>query len=306
MVTYSFGVQYPKTNNTRKQNMNKPDYCPEWFDLDNYESCKKFTRNGWDYALNKREHLFFEEVNAILEKYRKNDCSGDKLKKTNELFRYISSKEAIEAIQLGFNDDYEKPHIVKDLNAELFAYLYWRAKEDVPEYIDFLNKGISIIEDNYLSKAEFTFNVVNYIEKNNIKIAPISYCYAPISVDISGNDERLIEDFKCWLASKREEQKKQTLENSGIEFTSAGTKRVNSITGEKFSDTDLRKLTMYKVLPYIDLYIWGVAIDREFSDIELANLLFPHDFTTNHAERIRLTIAPFAKAVLFSQTNPFI
>ena len=46
--------------------MRKPDYCPEWFDLKNYDYCKNLTREEWQQEINIRKDAFYIfESNAI-------------------------------------------------------------------------------------------------------------------------------------------------------------------------------------------------------------------------------------------------
>ncbi|WP_426576593.1 hypothetical protein ACP179_19730 [Xenorhabdus stockiae] len=45
---------------------NKPDYCPEWFDLDNYDICHKFNRIAWWHAIMQRKVMIANDLKKSL------------------------------------------------------------------------------------------------------------------------------------------------------------------------------------------------------------------------------------------------
>ncbi|WP_446470805.1 hypothetical protein [Xenorhabdus stockiae] len=44
----------------------KPDYCPEWFNLDNYSVCYKFNREAWWHAIMHRKTLLANNLEQSL------------------------------------------------------------------------------------------------------------------------------------------------------------------------------------------------------------------------------------------------
>lgn len=100
-----------------------------------------------------------------------------------------------------------------------------------------------------------------------------------IRVNLSDNDDILIESFKNWLADKRK-----------------------SRHSRRFSDTDFLKVKQYKVIPYIDLILWSKITGNKITNKQLAELLFPNNYSMD-AEEMRKKVKKYADRLLYSDVN---
>lgn len=105
---------------------------------------------------------------------------------------------------------------------------------------------------------------------------------AVIGIDLSVNDELLVEQFKNWLKNKREEN------------------QIN--ISKRLSDNTFLKVKQYKIIPYIDLLLWGELTKNSLTYKEQANLLYSDDLHKD-GEYVRNTIKPFAEKLLYADIN---
>ncbi|WP_224776499.1 DUF6387 family protein, partial [Citrobacter freundii] len=71
------------------------------------------------------------------------------------------------------------------------------------------------------------------------------------------------------------------------------------------TDNDLKKLCEYKVLPYIDLFLWGEITGITLTQFQLAQLLFPDEFEVDIKDRLRSVTRPKAMELLESRVDTF-
>lgn len=117
---------------------------------------------------------------------------------------------------------------------------------------------------------------------------PLSNHYSDIqkfvSIDLSNNDEKIIEDFKLFLESER--KKKDTKSSH-----------------KRKRDKDIDFIFKYKVLPYIDLYLWCIISGEELTQYQMATLLFPDEHDVDIKDRLRMVTRPRAIEILESDID---
>lgn len=271
---------------------NKPNYCPEWFDLANYDVCYKFNRLAWWKAINSRKILLFRKLREDLSKGMSKDYAIDMLK-------YLS----MEANGSIYSNSTEDEGLLKDSSIEeigLFEYIdiTYTLRKEHPDVIDGIQNMFEKISeyqkiDNYVDSEGYPYSWCDY-DTNEFfpSIMSINSSFSDqgietqpyISVDLNKNDNLIIDDFIEWLKEKRKQ------------------KSAISKTG-RLTDSDLSKLAEYNVLPYIDLYMWGVISGQELTQYQIASLLFPDEYNVDIKDRLRAVTKPKAMALMNSKID---
>ncbi|MDE1484427.1 DUF6387 family protein [Xenorhabdus bovienii] len=272
---------------------NKPDYCPEWFDLDNYNICYKFNRLAWWKAIMHRKIMLANDLEKSLSSGMSKDYAIDMLK--------FFSNESNTVI---YNNSGEENALLREDSISeigLFEYIdiYNTLRKNHPEIMDSIDKMFKGIE-KYQEKEGIPVDSMGYeymwhdydmdeFFPSDLKITGSFYeqdINSPpyIHVDLNKNDDLIINDFTEWLKKKRKQE-------------NITTKTV------KISDNDLSKLAEYRVLPFIDLYLWGIISGQEFTQYQMANLLFPDEFDVDIKDRLRAVTKPKAMALLNSKID---
>lgn len=104
-----------------------------------------------------------------------------------------------------------------------------------------------------------------------------------VHVDLNSSDEKLVSDFRAWLADTRR--------RTGI-----------TVKKRRFSDSDFYDWAEKRILAYLDLKIW-----QEKNHIRLTNhlvgmALFPDEFDVALSERVRKVVAPLAEFAIAQST----
>ncbi|TPQ24336.1 hypothetical protein C2U68_20270 [Methylomonas koyamae] len=107
------------------------------------------------------------------------------------------------------------------------------------------------------------------------------YDKAFLLVNLHATDEHIMEDFKNWLIKTRESSSKKSAKKA-------------------FTEIDFKEWTEYKILPFIDLKIWGEISGHRLTNSVVGNLLFPEEPEIDTTERIRRTTKPKAERLLNS------
>lgn len=68
---------------------------------------------------------------------------------------------------------------------------------------------------------------------------------------------------------------------------------------------ELNRLTQFKVLPYIDLYLWAELTGEKLTQYQMASLLYPDEYEIDIKERLRSCTIPRAKALINSFIRVF-
>lgn len=264
----------------------KPEYCPEWFDLENYRVCESYTRNNWWKSIMIRKVVLFNGIKDDLA----NGIDKDFLLQT---LIHISKNNGL----ILNGQDVIEDSSIDGMGLFDFIDLYANLHKQSPDIMS----GVNDMLRNFFEKTngggvknndsswEHSEYIIALADELDFK-APLSDSYPGIrkfiSIDFNNNDEKIIRDFSEWLANER---------------------RINNeeSRSQKKTDNDLKKLLEYKVLPYIDLFLWGEITGITLTQYQLAQLLFPNEFEVDIKDRLRSVTRPKAMELLESRVDTF-
>lgn len=258
-----------------------PDYCPDWFDIKNYEPCEGFTRAAWSHVLIPRIFIY------------NNFCRDESRKEDAEYFiQILQLCTTLEAMNKYNSDFYD--HDLKDVTDSAirdfviydFCRIYAHISEFLPPLIPYMNECIE--NARILNKEDENRNSgwMDMFHEEDLGIgefAPIileDELNPYIDIDLRANDEKIIEDFQDWLNKKRTSQRQ----------SKSDYKRV--------TDGDIKSFIEYKVLAYIDLFLWGKLSGAPLTQPQIGNLLFPEEYNINLTERVRRSVIPHANRLM--------
>ncbi|MDF0500850.1 DUF6387 family protein [Burkholderia cenocepacia] len=104
-----------------------------------------------------------------------------------------------------------------------------------------------------------------------------------VSVDLNSSDEKLVSDFRAWLA--------ETRRRTGI-----------TVKKRRFGDSDFYNWAEKRILAYLDLKIWQEKNNVRLTNHVIGTALFPHEFDVALSERVRKVIAPLAEFAVAGST----
>lgn len=102
------------------------------------------------------------------------------------------------------------------------------------------------------------------------------------AIDLGYSDEAILEAFKSKLLELRKNNIKK---------------------GKRISDIEIESLIKYRVVPYIDLMLWGMITGNKLTDQKMADILFADDTEGKGLDTIRQTTKKKALKLL-SQNRP--
>lgn len=264
--------------------MNKrPAYCPEWFYLDNYNVCEKYTRKEWGKAFSMRKVGLY---NNILE-----DLSEgiDKNFLIDTLIYFSQNNERVNG------DDFFDFSSISELDLSDFISIYASMKHTPSEMIKKIdsmfyqpldgtevNTSFEPFKDWQEVDLERTFGVDFDFFSPLTNHCPDIQRF--VTVDLSNNDEKIIEDFKLFLQGERE---RKDTKNSH----------------KRKRDKDIELIHKYNVLPYMDLYLWCIISGEKLTQYQMANLLFPDEHDVDIKDRLRMVTIPRAIEILESDID---
>ncbi|MGT2471540.1 DUF6387 family protein [Paraburkholderia terrae] len=258
---------------------------PQTFSVDKYKACKHFGWHEWYVNLEERANRLdvLRLAPADIERIGLPDLLRDV---------FAAPFTEYEELQDDVHLSYPRRRQVESVTAGdllLARMLYFDKTCDHPH--DRLRQAVlttenSLQRDGHVESAE-------YEEAQNILRTPVyeidefdvddldegAYAF----VDLSGPEEKLVDDFREWLKEVRKARGCVDL-------------------GKRFTQADFDDWHRYKILAYIDLTTW--ARHQEFSITHqlMGVLLFPEEYSIALAERVRKTVAPLAQTLLMGTT----
>ena len=107
-----------------------------------------------------------------------------------------------------------------------------------------------------------------------------------VFIDLSMSDEVLEMAFKQKLKELRQQEER-------------GRTR-------RFSDAEIRKMIDYRIFAFMDLYVYSLIVERKFTDVEMAAMIYPPSDNSpldfDAVDRIARTVRPKAMELL-EKTN---
>lgn len=262
----------------------KPDYCPEWFDLDNYTICQSFSRSDWWKAITFRRISLYTGISKDL-------MDGINREFLINTLIYFSKNN--EKIHSGY--DVIESSSVEEMKLfdfiDLQSFLYEHNPKVINQINSILNSRLGVASaeghcDGALSWHDMDFNIPDELPFD--LHAALSDNYSGIkkflNVDLTCSDEKILSDFSVWLKNERE----------------AGIKNAKS---QRKTDNDLRKLHEFGILPYIDLFLWCEITGTQLNQYQIANLLFPNEVNVDIKDRLRTVTRPKAMELLKSKVD---
>lgn len=215
---------------------------PEWFSLEKYKDCKKFSAVEWLEQLARRQSLIdlTGELPALEQNYhlRVEEWNLDNIRK----------------FPLGTYDKYAdwltsprnrpiRPLTVRDANLQALRDIKAEANGDAPAGT--VKPWHAIVPER--------MTITEYMEVSQKAITlgdhkPGSNDFPILVVDLEASDKDLKEAFSLWLSEARPSKR----------------------NSPPYSSWDSQK-----ILPYLDLWIWGLETGRIISDSTMAEVLFP-------------------------------
>lgn len=290
--------------------MKKPDYCPEWFHIGLYDNLKGFSRDELCFSLWARVMHY----KRVLDK--------ENWSENREAFRTYAIEWLAELatnglqVQPGYKDSQAKENynplavnedIIQELNWRDIARIYTESYVEIPEMWQFFQSTRAILDEcvdkkelganahtewigvgDIMPEDKYKEDIENIDNFFDLTVASKLNYAEMFSIDFSQSDEILKMAFEQKLKEVRAREEKQT--------------RV-----KRFSDAEIARIIEYRVFAYIDLYVYGVMIDRKFTDVEMAAMIYPPTNNTplnfDAVDRIARTVRPRAIELL-ERTNP--
>lgn len=265
--------------------MKKPDYCPEWFDIDNYSVCSRYNRNNWAEALIVRQ-LLWKSIN------QKDDSNSDD---KNKFIQEISQKKSLELLIYDsdeFDENFQHENkIVRNMSLFSFFQCYEKILNNEPWLIEEIQKATLDARLENENASEFERENTGHISWSDLgeiyyqgesslntlltaKNLVGNYANDLIEVCLTESDDKILEAFKVWLSEKRIEKG----------FKKKDTKSISNAEMLKWHDL--------RILAFIDLTLWAELNKKYFTHNQLGNLLYPHEVDVDVTERVRKVVIP--------------
>ena len=290
--------------------MSLPDYCPKWFDISKYKETYEWKREEWAIAFEYKIYHYNEVVEYV--------C--------NPAFGYEINDDWVNTWQplfLGNTDlptDYRDLPLVKNLiSDDMYKIPFEDLEKTFPDSSFFscfnglFAKHRAEIVDS--DGEEMPIDSISTIGIKLPKLGSFRYekkageysCFTPVLMNFQEyTDDELKEMFEYFLRRYRAFQ----LYGGYI----PGSKKYDM--ARTFSDSEIESLNRFRVLPCLELLIWGTYTGQHFTHEEPLFLLFgdgteavinpktgeewfPDKFT------IKDSVLPKANLLLEAVANPF-
>lgn len=290
--------------------MNIPNYCPKWFDISKYEEAYQWGREDWAITF---EHKIYH-YNENLEYY------------SNPALGYGINKDCINSWQSLFlgNTDIPRDSRGLPLGKNLISDdVYKTPFEDLKEtssYSSFFPPfdGLFAKHRAEIVDSDGEEMFIDGISTAGIELPKLGQfryekkagaynCFTPVLINFQEyTDDELKEMFEYFLQRYRAFQ----LYGGHI----PGSKKDHM--ARTFSDAEIESLNRFRVLPCLDLLIWGKYTGQRFTHEELLFLLFGDGTETvinpktgeewfPDKSTIKDSVLPKANLLLEAVANPF-
>lgn len=259
----------------------KKSNIPEWFNLNDYENLKYMNRNQWRL-------VWLDRLNAY--RYLK------ERENTSSLNKNLISELPLIIKENAYRDDLISYKYSVDEFADHFIFFTYQIAKiwGNSEFIKVLDDVGKYVEESKIKKENIEdifddVSISDYEElnlDNTEMLKRINGHFGLIvSVDTNFSDEVILKRFKEVLSSYRKERKEN---------------------GKIISENEIKSLIGYKVIPYIDLILWGMMTGKKIRDQEIADALFPDEYDISRIDTVRQTVKKKALALLSNSSPKFI
>lgn len=264
-----------------KMNTNKPDYCPDWFDLELYKNLENFNRSDWAISVFARKLAYDDlkerkptEINAEFERWYLSVCfaqirmakSKQSELKNDDAVSLVDYFDVLIAYEdLFLSNDLELQSTFDEVRNEILKNKDEFSKDYKPtDYLDILNRDG--INKNVSQKGDLV-----------------------LSISLGCSDDVILEEIKKQLSIARSKYNDK-----------------NFSDGKRISDNEMKSLIENRIIPYIDLMIWGKITGKSLTQAQIANLLFPDLYDVDIVAKLRQTTIKKAMNLLSLERPKFI
>lgn len=272
----------------------KSAYCPEWFNIDLYNETLPFLdREEWELSIFQRQQQYKHNLNQNI-----NPTDEEKNFNQKRIIQISTEylQQAKERAEANKINDYLSEDIICELNRLDIVYLcadYFLQSSHLREYFENnLSQLLSTLTDNSSDSLDidiFQENIANdnenykVIKKELATSASVFDDSAIFNINTNFSDNVIIEEFKKKLTQIRERQQSSEMH---------------------LSEIALSKMIEYKVLPYMDLYLWQQVTGTKLTSAQIADLLYPLETREFNFDAIgQITRVTHAKAMQLFTIN---
>lgn len=250
------------------------------FDIRRYKGCAVLDIEAWATQITKRAiaKAYFEHADedcvAIIE-----GILADPLRAMPSFGRLMGDRSCVSDAQVG--DIWAEDFILSKLSGVSEAkeaigihHIQGRLRDEIippPEHANLLNSSAHSLRIKGQVYGEYRDHVL-------------------VRVELGATKRQIIEEFGTWLDSKYSEADAEI----GLKD---GPVRINKVF--------LRRCAEMRVLPYMDLILFGLMLGRKIPDDKIGNLIFPEQHLSNSkdvdtTDRVKKRTMPLASALLSS------
>ena len=244
----------------------KPEFCPDWFDINIYDDVLPsldrenlamciFTRQMQYKGNLDKEYKHSERVKGYdenfiimmatewLKIFKKRSQIKTKEETDPQYADVISELKLFDVVWL-YADCYLKRPILREyLKNNLPAYL--------EELLEIGGNEMGIAPNDILEKNNENYQLITDELDNSANVLNYSTMF---HVDTNYSDEVILQEFKIKLSEIRAKENDR---------------------GKRLTDIEISKLIEFKVLPYMDLYLWQTVTETNLTYAQIADLLYP-------------------------------
>lgn len=294
--------------------MRKPDYCPEWFDIDLYDNLLNQPRDALCMALWMRK-MNYKTYLIEMEGKENNHLTTEEKAHSLEWLEMLATKWLVppknrdsQTLE-SYNPLAVEQDIIQELSLRNIANLFAKCYLELPQMRELFQIAAPRLDDLVEEGCADQVEPIEPLEQMDWIIkeectTPESYLDTPLT-DVSNYADIFIIEL-----SHSDEVLKMAFEQKLKEIRAKEQKSDNFWNGtrtKRFSDAEIRRIVEYRYFAYIDLYTYSLITGRKFTDVEMAAMIYPPRDNTpldfDAVDRITRTVRP--KAIeLFERTNP--
>lgn len=234
---------------------------PIWFNIKNYEGTEEFGLQEWSSALTKRieflRYISFLLAYKNVDFWNDSDSAPELLHELEQMRVNPLDLPEKRQNQPKFTYDSQQMRTVREMTfSDLYYAILWANKSNqkntsaILKLFDQEKRSASQLKSTQLLNFDWSdWSGKPILENQNTPE------FTPLVVDLSLPKTTLLEAFERWLDS--------TVSEKNIE------------QAKRFAESDFKKWHEYRVLPYLDLYIWEKQTRNKIPLRVYANAFYP-------------------------------
>lgn len=249
---------------------------PEQFDIRNYDACFKFDATDWALNLNARYVDIFLRARGIKIDF---DIWTQLASRYPSLI-FSLEKPIVPRRVIQHGEERVEPSHVSDESALDLLDGYFQLNARYDKYYR-LKELADCLDDEGREARQQLNNMAAW--EMHVDCGSTVPSTVKIHVDLNSSDEKLVTDFRAWLA--------ETRRRTGI-----------TVKKRKFGSSDFLDWAEKRILAYLDLRIWQEKNNVRLTHHVVGTALFPDEFDVALSERVRKVIAPLAEFAIAEST----